>query len=526
MKKIGFLCLLASLLVAGLASPGKAAPPAEAWYADGVLCVRAGTTVSCTPPIDVSIPIIPSVFLGEDGLCVAGPIAGQKIEPICTGPIPDPVNIDDYSIHYNPGNPEEGVCLESPPASLCTGPLMELVPEAVSYDPVSGICVHNETLGGGNPKTCTGPITEELLADPGSISFDHDTAELCVGPPSVVGTAGLEDEEICTPPIDVPLDDDLSLPNVAYTPDEGVCIQAPAGIRECSGSLEPTPLPNPKLNLQLTTPTGVPMADAQVAVYILPFNPPATYVPVKLASGRASWSGNFSADVNMDLVRAGVGVPLDSGVREINTLVEAVTPDKRWLVTSTVIVSLTGDTTEALQAKVDLPSAVPDIEKQTIDSLIGIARISCVGSPDPDGGDPFEGEVDLAGYDESQEDPHVDPCPPSEDEVLAGPNGCSNYCKIDDKRRWQRVEEFHSAPGIKGTFQWRQTRETRAESAVRYNQQAWHAGGWMVEQDQRGSERKLGAEATHRRVLARYWWKKYWIEHTPCIDCSRVIEEK
>jgi hypothetical protein len=255
----------------------------------------------------------------------------------------------------------------------------------------------------------------------------------------------------------------------------------------------PTPASaSDQITLTLTRPDGAALANARVAVYLEPFEPPEEYVPERLASGRADGAGRFSFPIPAS-IQSTVGEP------EINALVRAMDPQRRWLVDWTLVLPTSGGALETVPATVRVSDAFPSAPPSEED-WVGTPVVREVEADDPDGGDPSEDEVVV-------ERPDSDACMPTPDAV------CATDHQVATKRRWVKVTQHHLSKGMRGSFSYLNGRETQTQVATKVGNANWGVGGWVTELKNRSDSHTATKEGPFHRVwLARYRYAKYhWV---------------
>lgn len=472
MRRLFCFACVVGLMVAALTPASSAEPPVGATYEAGVLCIRVGSSVSCASPaegpqeppiLDEVEEIIPSVTLGDDGLCLqSGKLV--TLEVVCTGEITDPLL--DFQVEFDPNNPLRGVCLTKHDGTeaLCTGEIHVMSPVEVSFDDANGVCVYARSPVGDQPAaTCTGPITQQLLRDVPTITWDDEDG-VCI---TSVATATMGLDRICTGPIDNPLDDEIQAPSVSYSPEQGVCITSGTGVHQCSGPLQvSTPVPQAQISVRHTS--GVPVVDGWVAVYLEPYEVGEVYTPLPIASGRTDSNGAFDVKLPPPLIADfeadGAILPRE---RYLNLYVRAIDKLKTRRANWYFVVDLQQPVTRVTAVADEDLTAHAMYATATEQELVFADTRVLAGVPHPINNS-------SPGAEEGQPLPELD-----EDE------GGSWKAHVDKKIK---VFELHVANGMRGQVDFAKGRETQAEVAttVCYEScEKWKVGGWITEKNSR-----------------------------------------
>lgn len=252
--------------------------------------------------------------------------------------------------------------------------------------------------------------------------------------------------------------------------------------------------------LHLRSGTGAAMSGASVRVYQLLFEPPSRYTPPLIAAGTADENGTFSFDVTGD-------------EPEINAYVLAVDASKRWLVDWHMILSTQEPSEHQVRANVDLQVAAPGRSSEPPETFISITNAECVAEGDPDGRDPSlpKTQKDPDGPEDSQQG---DPPQSLEDCITITDQG--HVEKVDETKRWTKIMNHHSAPGMKSTFTMGTGRDTTVQVAFKSGDSNWEAGGFLQE----SSERSGSRSKTKYGRFHRLWWAQYVEYKWLYWDCS------
>jgi hypothetical protein len=161
---------------------------------------------------------------------------------------------------------------------------------------------------------------------------------------------------------------------------------------------------SPGVTLTFVDPSGLPMRDAVVSIYLTPFDPPAEFTPRLLAEGTADAAGVFVGTLSSAGVVSQVGSFGKGTASLVNAVVMAVDGTGRWLAWWDTVLPLNAPFAATYGANADLwewaattgdervsptPSALRDI--------VTLGSVKRLPSRDPDGGDPRLGRLEADG---------------------------------------------------------------------------------------------------------------------------------
>ena len=285
--------------------------------------------------------------------------------------------------------------------------------------------------------------------------------------------------------------------------------------------------------LNLKFPDGSALSNAPINVYQEPFQHGASYQLVQLATGTTDASGRFS-----------FSVPYSDTEPEINALIAAVNSNRTWMVRWHEVMPTSGSATYTITANIDLSVSAPNASSTPARDLITFSNPQCERAADPDGGvdaNAAELEADPDGPD----DTYVRGTYQTLETCLQSGGGTSSALEsgatgeevaassvyedadgslvhVDETKRWVRIVNHHSAPGMRSRFTMGTGRDTSTQVAVKVGDGRWSAGGYMTEISRRTASRTKVVEGRyHRRRAARYVFYKY--QYICCSDSYIVI---
>lgn len=238
------------------------------------------------------------------------------------------------------------------------------------------------------------------------------------------------------------------------------------------------------------------MANAEVSVYLTPFDPPAEYTPLLLAGGTADSSGVFKGTLTRSGVRGVRGSYGTGTATLVNAVVMAVDPAARWLVWYDAVLPLDAAFSATYAANADLTLVAPAEASAASDGsiplrdFVTLVSVERVDAPDPDGGDPIANTL-LTDW---SVPPPVEP----------------QSGHIDETVRQTKVLEMHVGLGMRGSFTFSEGRATYAQTAVKIGSQNWSVGGEILEETNRtASHTAVHNGGYHRLRYAGYRWYLY-----------------
>jgi hypothetical protein len=286
-----------------------------------------------------------------------------------------------------------------------------------------------------------------------------------------------------------------------------------------------------QIMLLLKAPDGSALANARVSVYKVPFDHGESYSLRQLALGSADASGSFTFGFS-----DAINQP------EINAIVVAVNPSRRWMVWNFQILPTSTDGTIASftqTANVDVPTALPGADSASLDRLVSWSSDGCVVEADSLGVDPTiaETEADPDDSDDSYVagwSPTLDGCVTGGDtattttttsgassESLTNSDGTvtdsdGSREKIGEQARWVKVADHHVAKAFKSTFTLSEGKATRTQVGIKVGEGPWEAGEMTLESASRSHSRTKRLEhPLHRTRYAKYVFYKW--KYISCI---------
>lgn len=227
------------------------------------------------------------------------------------------------------------------------------------------------------------------------------------------------------------------------------------------------------IHLTFHSPDGQPMSAATVGIFLHPFDHGHTFLPTRLLLGEADADGRFAFSLtDRPLAVAQSNLSVDGW---INVEIRALDPQRRWMVS--------------------MPASLPVFDPH---SQVLTANITFESDPLPS----------ARTTEEIFKSTPVTGCNDADTEMPM----CQELLR--KRKRPVKIASLHIARSMRGTFAFRDARETSHETLVRAcaptQCDQWQAGAFRRENRRRGSESVIPRKGSYHRVMrATYEERKY-----------------
>lgn len=281
------------------------------------------------------------------------------------------------------------------------------------------------------------------------------------------------------------------------------------------------------ISFRFTDANGAPMPNVEAAVYIEPYQISRSYAPALISTGTSDTDGYYKFPLD---IPQSVDVP--DGAPFVDLLVRAVDESHTLLGDWNSVVPVIGKYSERIPMTHDISAWDPDPSTMPATALLSVGITACLPLA------PAEVDPQIAEVEDDPETVYLDSTEEAglaEDALYCGlsvntidsdlPGGVTGTqgesgVIIDRKRRWDKVAEMHSAPGMRTRFQFTagDFKELKLEVLTSGNPSAgWSVGGMALEGVNRGSG-SIAPWKYHkfdRKWFARYRMYLYQTCHTP-----------
>jgi hypothetical protein len=244
-----------------------------------------------------------------------------------------------------------------------------------------------------------------------------------------------------------------------------------------------------------------------ISLYLLPFDPPASYTPPKVAQGTAGTDGRFAFSLAQDAgARAEAAM---TAIGEVNVLIRALSASRNWSGDLELALPVASDARLLLSLEGSMQPA--DLQEVSTERLLAAGTIiedtppsgfSCQDYPPHDGPRPLDASSDGS--------PPWDPWAACEEEAKSS-GASSGYVT-----RHAKFVNLHLSKAMSGSVLWAKGRGSKVEEAFKVcypltgGCEAFHAGAMKVEEKSRSTQVTLNRKGSyHRTWKFQYRMKRY-----------------